>query len=182
MNKYLLIKLLRALLITTAVIAAMAAAAVRCWWFAARFLPGACPLGRTPTAAKESTEVTTANEAAAVENPTYFNINPTSFVANFPTQASPFVQDFCVTANGEHHDVEVIILPTVPARPGFDAHYKLVYKNKGNQVENGNISFTYDDAVLDYVSSNSIVNDACRSALTLFLNFCLHVNFNTIVS
>ena len=91
-----------------------------------------------------------------LENPTYFNISPTSFTVNFPTQASPFTQDFCVTANGIKHDVEVVLIPTVPARPGFDANYKLVYRNKGNQVENGSISFTFDDARLDYVSSNPV--------------------------
>lgn len=91
-----------------------------------------------------------------LENPSYFNIFPTSFTVDFPTQTSPFTQDFCVTANGVKHDVEVVLIPTVPARPGFDANYKLVYRNKGNQVENGSISFTFDDARLDYVSSNPV--------------------------
>ena len=91
-----------------------------------------------------------------LENPTYFNISPTNITVDFPTQASPFVQDFCVTANGVHHDVEVVILPTVPARPGFDAKYKIIYRNKGNQVESGAVTFTYNDAVLDYVSANPV--------------------------
>lgn len=91
-----------------------------------------------------------------LENPSYFNVSPTSFTANFPTQTSPLNQNFCVTANGVKHDVEVVLIPTVPARPGFDATYKLVYRNKGNQVENGSISLTFDDARLDYVSSNPV--------------------------
>jgi hypothetical protein len=89
-----------------------------------------------------------------LENPTYFNISPTSFVANFPTQASPLVQDFCVTANGVHHDVEVTIIPTNQARPGFDANYTIIYKNKGNQIENGAVTLDFSDAVLDLVSAN----------------------------
>jgi len=93
-----------------------------------------------------------------LENPTYFNISPTNFTLNFPTQASPFTQDFCVTANGVKHDVEVVLIPTVPARPGFDATYKLVYRNKGNQIENGSISLTFDDTRLDYVTANPIYN------------------------
>ena len=93
-----------------------------------------------------------------LENPTYFNISPTNFTVNFPTQASPFTQDFCVTANGVKHDVEVVLIPTVPARPGFDATYKLVYRNKGNQIENGSISLTFDDTRLDYVTANPIYN------------------------
>ena len=89
-----------------------------------------------------------------LENPTYFNISPTSFVADFPTQVSPLVQDFCVTANGVHHDVELTIIPTNPARPGFDANYTIMYKNKGNQVENGTVTLDFNDAVLDLVSAN----------------------------
>ncbi|TDR25483.1 T9SS type A sorting domain-containing protein [Flavobacterium cheniae] len=92
------------------------------------------------------------------ENPSYFNVSPTSFSIDFPTQISPFTQDFCVTANGFKHDVEVVLIPTVPARPGFDATYKLVYRNKGNQVENGSISLTFDDTRLDYVAANPVYN------------------------
>jgi hypothetical protein len=101
-----------------------------------------------------------------LENSSYFNISPTSFTANFPTQVSPFNQDFCVTANGIKHDVEVILIPIVPARPGFDAIYKLIYRNKGNQVENGNISLTFDDTRLDYVSSNPVFNSSAVNNFT----------------
>lgn len=89
-----------------------------------------------------------------LENPSYFNISPANITVDFPTQASPFTQDFCVTANGIHHDVKIILIPTTPARPGFDAYYKLVFRNKGNQVENGSVVFAiYDQDVVDFVSS-----------------------------
>lgn len=89
-----------------------------------------------------------------LENPSYFNISPANITVDFPTQASPFTQDFCVTANGIHHDVEIILIPTTPARPGFDAYYKLVFRNKGNQVENGSVVFAiYDQDVVGFVSS-----------------------------
>ncbi len=102
----------------------------------------------------------------SLENPSYFNISPTSFTVDFPTQASPFTQDFCVTANGVHRDIEIVLVPTVPARPGFDASYKLIYRNKGNQVENGTISLTFDDAKLDYVSSNPVYNSTAVNNFT----------------
>jgi Secretion system C-terminal sorting domain len=63
-----------------------------------------------------------------------------------------FTQNFCITANGVHNDAEVTIIPLVPARPGFDAVYKILYKNKGNQTLSGDVTFWYNDAVLDYVS------------------------------
>jgi hypothetical protein len=34
-----------------------------------------------------------------LENPNYFNISPTSFSVDFPTQASPFTQDCCFSTN-----------------------------------------------------------------------------------
>ena len=101
-----------------------------------------------------------------LENPSYFNISPTSFTANFPTQASPFTQDFCVIANGVKHDVEVVLIPTTPARPGFDTTYKLVYRNKGNQIGNGNVILSFLHTVLDYVSSNPVYNSSSTSTFT----------------
>ena len=100
-----------------------------------------------------------------LENPTYFNISPASFVANFPTQISPLNQDFCVTANGVHHDVEVTFVPTNPARPGFDANYTIIYKNKGNQVENGAITLDFNDAVLDFISANQLLTTQSVNSL-----------------
>lgn len=94
-----------------------------------------------------------------LENPAYFNISPANFTVNFPTDTSPYIQDFCVTANGIHSDVEVVVIPTIPARPGFDAHYRIIYKNIGNQVENGEVTFKYFDDKTDYVSS-SVVFDS----------------------
>jgi Leucine-rich repeat (LRR) protein len=88
-----------------------------------------------------------------LENPNYFNVSPTNVVVNFPTQISPFTQNFCFTSNGIKHDVEVSIIPTNSARPGFDANYKIIYKNKGNQLENGTINLQFNDAILDFVST-----------------------------
>ena len=89
-----------------------------------------------------------------LENPNYFNISPTSASVTFPTQTSPLTQNFCITPNGIHHDLEIVIIPVNPARPGFNASYKLIYKNKGNVLESGTVTASYDDAILDYVSSS----------------------------
>ena len=90
------------------------------------------------------------------ENPSYFNVSPGNVSVTFPATASPFIQDFCITPNGVHHDLEVVIIPIDIARPGFDATYKIKYKNKGNQPENATLNFNYDDAILDFVSSSTV--------------------------
>ncbi len=88
------------------------------------------------------------------ENPSYFTASPTSATVIFPATTSPFNQDFCIAPNGIHHDLEIVIIPVNVALPGFDANYKIKYKNKGNQTENTTINFNYNDAILDYVSSS----------------------------
>ena len=101
-----------------------------------------------------------------LENPSYFSVTPTTATVNFPTQASPFIQDFCVTKTGVHSDVEIVIIPIVPARPGFDAKYRLIYRNKGTEIENGNVVFNFDDSVLDYITSVPAYDSASPNAFT----------------
>jgi Leucine-rich repeat (LRR) protein len=100
------------------------------------------------------------------ENPTYFTISPTTANVTFPAHASPFTQNFCVTANGIHPDLEVAILPIIGARPGFDATYKVVYKNKGNTTQSGTVNLIFDDAVLDFVASNPITTSQIANNLS----------------
>ncbi len=85
----------------------------------------------------------------------YFTVTPISATLNFPIlDGSTQIQDFCITPNGVFKDVDITIIPLGTARPGFDAHYQLVYKNKGNQTLSGAVNLTFDDAVLDFVSAN----------------------------
>lgn len=89
-----------------------------------------------------------------VENPAWFTISPASVMIPFAnTNNNTANQDFCITANGGHPDLEVVFAPINTARPGFNAVYKLVYRNKGNQTMSGSISLTYEDAVMDFTSS-----------------------------
>jgi len=75
-------------------------------------------------------------------------------VVNFNPNTTVDYVNLCLAPNIPHHDVEVNILPINQARPGFDTHYKIVFKNKGNQIESGSINFTFDDTVMDLVISN----------------------------
>lgn len=88
------------------------------------------------------------------ENSEFFTISPAALSVSFPAQASLYNQHFCVTASGVHQDLEIVIIPLVLARPGFDCTYRIFYKNKGNQIQSGNVAFAFNDAVLDFVSCN----------------------------
>jgi hypothetical protein len=88
------------------------------------------------------------------ENPTYWNFSPPNLVVDFPTQTSPFTQDFCVTANGMIEDLEIIVVPLEQARPGFDTDYKVVVKNKGNQTSSGSVTLDFEEDFMTLLSSN----------------------------
>ncbi|AZA82607.1 T9SS C-terminal target domain-containing protein [Chryseobacterium lactis] len=100
-----------------------------------------------------------------LENPAYFTISPTSITADFPAQASPLIQNFCMTPNGTHNDLEMVILPITAATPGFQTQYKLVYKNKGNTVQSGTLAFNYNDSISDYQASTLTPNSQSPGVL-----------------
>lgn len=90
-----------------------------------------------------------------VETPGYFIISPLNLNISFPTANSPFIQNFCISKNGDHNDLEIAILPLNVSQPGFDTNYKIIYKNKGTTSQSGNLSITFDDAVMDFISANT---------------------------
>lgn len=101
-----------------------------------------------------------------LENPALFTFSPASVSVTFPATTSPFIQNFCITPNGLHPDLEVTILPTTPARPGFDAEYKIILKNKGNIQQSGSVSLAYDDAILDYESATPVFTTQAEGLLS----------------
>ncbi len=88
-----------------------------------------------------------------LENSNYFNVSPNEITVDFPVDPSPLEQNFCITANGNHPDLEIELIPLGAARPGFDSYYRILYHNKGNQIQSGTVDFIYNDDLMDYVSS-----------------------------
>ena len=101
-----------------------------------------------------------------MENPSYFNITPTNISFNFPTVSSPLTQDFCVTANGIKSDVEVILVPIGRPRPGHQVSYRIIYRNKGTEIENGSVTLSYDNAILVYDYSIPSFNNSTTNSFT----------------
>lgn len=100
-----------------------------------------------------------------LENPDYYEVSPASLNVTFPAESTSFTQNFCVTPKGVHQDLEVTILALSPARPGFDATYKLVFRNNGNQVKSGTVSFEFNDAISDFVAASPIVSGQSTNKL-----------------
>lgn len=102
----------------------------------------------------------------SVEHPTFFNFSPQWAVVPFPNNNNnTAVEDFCITANGVHSDVEMTISPVTPARPGFDAVYQLSYKNNGNKTETVFLNFGYDESRMNFVSASAVPNGSGPGAL-----------------
>ncbi len=90
-----------------------------------------------------------------LENPNYFQISPS--LPNFnliDNSGHDTTINFCITPKGIHNDLEIVLAPIGPARPGFDSKYQVTYKNKGNQTLSGDFTVEYNDDVLDLVASS----------------------------
>lgn len=83
----------------------------------------------------------------------HFTVSPVNAPYAFTGAGNIQTNDFCITSNGQHPDLDIVIIPLVPARPGFDATYKLKYSNKGTGVQSGTVAFVFEDDIMDLVSS-----------------------------
>jgi Leucine-rich repeat (LRR) protein len=101
------------------------------------------------------------------ENPTWFDFSPASANFSFPDNNNNIsAQNFCITAVGTHKDIEVVFSQVEAARPGFDAKYKIVFKNKGNQMQSGTVNLQFDDARTDFISSSPDVDINAANSLS----------------
>lgn len=102
-----------------------------------------------------------------IENASAFTISPASAAINFPdNNYNVSNQSFCLAANGVHPDLEIVVSPITPARPGFDAVYQIVYKNKGNQMLSGNVFLSFDDTRMVLISAQPTVDTQTTGNLT----------------
>ncbi|UPQ80795.1 T9SS type A sorting domain-containing protein [Flavobacterium azooxidireducens] len=112
-----------------------------------------------------------------LENPSYFTFQPTIFTADFPENASPLNQSICLTPNGIHKDLEIVYmrLPRsigTPGIPGYDVRYKIIYKNKGNQIQSGQVTLNYQDEVMNFTVANPIQTSVANGIISWnFTNF-----------
>jgi uncharacterized repeat protein (TIGR01451 family) len=101
-----------------------------------------------------------------LENPDHFEVTPSAFTITFPSTSDTITQNFCITPKGIFRQTNITVIPlTPPARPGFDAKFKIVWENTGNQVESGTLNFTYDETLLDYISATQTADQVADSII-----------------
>lgn len=102
-----------------------------------------------------------------IENPAWFVFSPPSAAFSFTNNNNNInSQNFCINAVGNHPDIEIVYHQTVVARPGFDSGYKIVFKNKGNQMQSGTLTLAYDDARTDFLTSTPVADVNAAGLLT----------------
>jgi hypothetical protein len=92
-----------------------------------------------------------------IENATFFNVDPVAANVNFiDDNNNTSNNNFCITPNGVHPDVEIFITPPYDIVPGSNTQYRVYIKNIGNSTLSGNVNLKFDDAVLDYLGSANV--------------------------
>lgn len=107
--------------------------------------------------------------SALLENPTYYTITPSKYTVSFPAAASSFSTPFCISPNGSHTDLEIVLLPVDNAKTNFNSTYKIIFKNKGTVTKSGAISLTFDSISLNFVTANPSFSS--QGATNLSWNF-----------
>ncbi|MAZ72782.1 MAG: internalin [Flavobacteriaceae bacterium] len=87
-------------------------------------------------------------------DPALFDVSPASFTVTFPANPSPFEQDICFVPNSMTDNLEVLLSPVTPARPGFDATYQLIVNNVGNQIITGDVELVYLENLMTFLESD----------------------------
>ncbi|MBL0101351.1 MAG: T9SS type A sorting domain-containing protein [Saprospiraceae bacterium] len=101
-----------------------------------------------------------------LEHPSHFEVTPSSFTVTFPSTSDTITQDFCIKPKGIFRQTNITVIPlSPPARPGFDAKYKIVWENVGNQIESGTLNFTYDETLLDYISATQTADQVAEGII-----------------
>lgn len=131
-------------------------------------------LGQTYTNANGQyvSYIPTGNQTVSPEfNHAYYTVTPELFTSAFTAgSGQTATADFCVTPNGDHPDLTVTVIPIGPARPGFDAHYRVIYANQGTEVQSVTVTLAFDDDHTDFVSANPTASAATGQLSWTFAN------------
>lgn len=107
--------------------------------------------------ASQSTSITITPQLV---NPAYFSVSPSSQTLALTDSTTALTQNFCVTPNGSHPDLEITLSG---GSNGFEAnnyYYTLTYRNKGTQTQSGDLSLSFNDVQQNFVTSTPAASAA----------------------
>jgi Secretion system C-terminal sorting domain len=91
-----------------------------------------------------------------IENPSLFISTPPTANITFPnSNNNTQTQNFCISPNPANLtcSYESVIMPISPVRPGFNVDFKIIYRNLGNVVLNGEVVLPYNSNTMTYISA-----------------------------
>jgi hypothetical protein len=101
-----------------------------------------------------------------LENPAYFSVTPSTQTIPLSGPSSISIQNFCITPNGSHPDLEVSIVKTNSGESAYNYAYAITYKNKGTTTQSGTISLAFDDNLQDFTFAIPSVSSAATGLVT----------------
>lgn len=101
-----------------------------------------------------------------LENFDYFTVTPSPLIVDFNNEVYPYNQNFCIVPDGDHDDLEVVIIPLENARPGFNTTYEIVFNNKGTTTLSGNVILTFEEDYMNFISAEPLASSVDSGQLT----------------
>ena len=92
--------------------------------------------------------------------------NPVNYSNTFTAPQTISNQNFCINSTIAGPDVEVVIVPTTDARPGFNSAYSIVFTNNGDTATSGSIDFSYDNTLVNHLSSSPTEDASTLNSLS----------------
>lgn len=83
----------------------------------------------------------------------YFNSNPSSETSLFSSNTGESIVNFCLVPTQFFNDLEISFYPLGDARPGFNAKYRIVAKNKGTNLINTTIGLQYNNQKVNFANA-----------------------------
>jgi hypothetical protein len=105
------------------------------------------------------------NTVSVTGLPSYFTVTPATQVFNFTTPGTTTAPDFCVTANSNVDDLEIVLIPLFNVVPGLPAFYKIWFKNNGSTTLSGQITFQFDNTKMSFLTSSPSPNTITTNTL-----------------
>jgi hypothetical protein len=116
-----------------------------------------------------TTEAGTVTTRVTSQLPTHYAANPSSYVSTFTGLGNSYSVNFCIAPVAPINDLSISYYPTKRLRPGFLTGYRIVYKNMGTTQLSGAVTFTFDNAKLQFVSASPAIST--QTANTLSFDF-----------
>jgi hypothetical protein len=84
----------------------------------------------------------------------WYIATPTSANITISDLSQEYVQDFCITPNGIHPDLDITIVNyPLNSDSAYDKAFKVNYNNKGNQTMSGTLAITFDENILAFAGT-----------------------------